>query len=359
MFYTHLLPSFPDWCSTQPEQYNATTFNAFIYLTSLKAGIELATAVGDNATVALAQAAYTDGVAAVMSTLWNAKGGYFQGFTGVPTAIHADCLYGQVLSLYMGLGWHVPQAMIASHLASELKTNGNPYGLQVVTGRPTATPQPLPEGSAAVSVIGGGDQLSPRQRAVTKGRRHLTSRNATQLLGGRNLDTTNWMGAGPDWSYLQVALNMTSLTEALQPTYASLENFRTRLNDLWDFTGLTSGVWGTDSQNGQPHTTSHYGFHMPFYYLLPGLSGQQSNIPGGGLSFSPPALQTGTPFAFPWFLAGTIGSVAVDAAGTCTFSVSFGSVTLPAGGLSVYGTAYSQPLSLSAGQSVSWSVRAA
>jgi non-lysosomal glucosylceramidase len=220
---------------TNPEQYNATTFNAVIYLTSLAAGAALADAVGDAATAATARAAWTAGAAAIQSLLWNATAGYYTAFTGVPGSVHADCLYGQVLALYLGLGWQLPPAQVASHLAHEMATNGNAYGLQVVTGR-------TPPAAAAVATDGAAAAL-------------LSPRSAAARLSAHSVDTTNWMGAAPTWSALQVALGNMTLDAALATTQAQLDNFRTRINDFWSFTGLTSSIWGADSQNGQPQTT--------------------------------------------------------------------------------------------------------
>ena len=95
---------------------------------------------------------------------------------------------------------------------------------------------------------------------------------------------------------------------------------------------------------------------MPFYYLLPGLSGQQADMAAGKLSFNPASVPAGSPFSFPWFLASTVGTVAVDAGGLCTFTVAFGSLKLPAGGLSVNGQAYASAVDLTAGQSISWNL---
>ncbi len=47
---------------------------------------------------------------------------------------------------------------------------------------------------------------------------------------------------------------------------------------------------------------------------------------------------------------GSEGTLSADAAGKVTFSVAFGSVSLPAGGLAEYAGA----VSLGAGQSVTW-----
>jgi hypothetical protein len=51
---------------------------------------------------------------------------------------------------------------------------------------------------------------------------------------------------------------------------------------------------------------------------------------------------------------GTEGTLSAAANGTRTFAVAFGGLTLPAGGLSVSGSAYPAALALTGGQSVSW-----
>jgi hypothetical protein len=91
---------------------------------------------------------------------------------------------------------------------------------------------------------------------------------------------------------------------------------------------------------------------MPFYYLVPLLAGQVTDLPSGVLSFAPPGLPAGQPFAFPFFLAGAGGVVARDAAGVTSLALHFGSLQLPAGGLTIGGVPCSLPVALTGGQSV-------
>lgn len=171
-----------------------------------------------------------------------------------------------------------------------------------------------------------------------------------------SVDMTNWMGAAPDWSALAVALGQMPLPDALAPAQAELENMRTRVNSLWDIPGLVSGEWGADAQNGQPQTTSHYGFALTFYYLLPALAGQFTDVPGGRLTFAPAGglCAGGGAFSFPWFTAGVGGTVSRAAGGAATFTVAFGSLVLPPGGLAVCGSAYAGAVDLGPGGSVTW-----
>jgi len=93
---------------------------------------------------------------------------------------------------------------------------------------------------------------------------------------------------------------------------------------------------------------------MPFYYLLPALGGQVTNLPSGSLTFTPPGLQPNEAFSLPFFIAGAGGSVSRDVTGTVTLALHYGSLVLPAGGLVVAGVPYSQPVDLAPGTSISW-----
>ena len=91
------------------------------------------------------------------------------------------------------------------------------------------------------------------------------------------------------------------------------------------------------------------------YYLIYALSGQQTNLPAGKLAFAP---LYAAPYTVPWAIMGAEGSLSVDATGRHTLSISFGALQLPAGGLSVSGSAFAQAVDISGGpsgaQSVSW-----
>jgi len=120
--------------------------------------------------------------------------------------------------------------------------------------------------------------------------------------------------------------------------------------------GIASGDDWPEGQKNLPFVTSHYGFLLVDYYLVPGLSGQQHHLGKGAasfLSFNPP-FAPACPFTFPVLLPGTTGSVGCDAAGAFNLSLAFGALSLPAGGLSVNGHAYPAALELAAGDSVAW-----
>ena len=87
------------------------------------------------------------------------------------------------------------------------------------------------------------------------------------------------------------------------------------------------------------------------YYLTYALSGQQTNLPAGTLSFVP---LYACPFNLPFGLVGGEGTVSCDGSGTYTFYLAFGTLTLPAGGLSVNGKVYAGAVNLIGGQNISW-----
>ena len=330
------------------EVYNTTTFNGVLHLAAMRAVAVMGAALGDAATVATANAAFARGYAAMTGPLmWNSTYSYFRAYPE-GNAIMTDCLYGQQVALAHGLGWLLPEDMIASHLAAELKYNANPFGLTTVTGRKTPPPD------AAVVDASRGDSIATRKAAKAADIRAYMN---DDRVGGDGQDDAVWMGAAPTWSCLALALGAAgpaggNVTAALEPTRWELENYRTRLMSLWDLTGLsTTNDWGSDAANGQPFCTSHYGFMLTDYYLMYALSGQQTNLPAGTLTFAP---VYACPFNLPFGLVGGEGTLSCDAVGTHTLSLAFGTLTLPTGGLSVNGKAYDQAVDLVGGQEVSW-----
>ena len=315
--------------------YNSTTFNSVLHLAAMRAVEAMAAVVGDAATGAAAAASFATARSAIKALLWNSTHGYFRAYTG-GDAIMADCLYGQVVASAHGLGLLLDAVDMASHLAAELKYNGNRFGLTVMTGR--HTPPPIPAN-------------------VRPSLRHLVGTTADIQ------DDAVWEGAAPDWAAVALALRAAdaalfpNVTAVLEPMRLQSENWRSRLNTLWDIAGLTStdtSEYGDENTLGQPLCTSHYGFALTSYYLVYALSGQQTNIPAGSLTFAP---VYACPFALPAMLYNVEGSIACDlAAGSPTYTLrlAFGSLTLPAGGLAVNGVAYTGAVALGAGDSVSW-----
>jgi non-lysosomal glucosylceramidase len=210
------------------ESHNVTTYNSFLFLAAMRAASTLAALLGDAPTQALADAAFARGQAAIEALLFvpvdgKGGGGYFRAFQGgAPgneSAVMADCAYGQMIALQLGLGWLVRKEMLVSHLPVELAGNLTRFGLRVMSD-PGAAPT--------------GD--------------------------------TNWMNGVATWSYLSLALlaeavagppPAAAIAAALDPTMRVAENYRSRLNDLWDLHGLTTGENAGDPENvvGQPFIT--------------------------------------------------------------------------------------------------------
>jgi len=142
------------------------------------------------------------------------------------------------------------------------------------------------------------------------------------------------------------------VTAALDPAFRQLDNWRSRLRNLWNLAGLTTATDAADPDaSALPYCTAHYGFALTAYWLLPALSGQRTDLPGGTLSFTP---ALACPMRLPAMLAGATGTIACDAAGTYTLALAFGALSLPPGGLSAGGRACANAVSLGPGDSVSW-----
>lgn len=208
------------------EAYNTTTYNSFLHLLAMKAAMGLADVVGDAATGAAASAAFTRGQGAIDTLLWNSTLQYLRAYTG-GDAVMTDALYGQEIALHHGLGWHYDQGKMGTHLAAELKYNGNAFGLTTVTGRH----KPPPESDVAAL----HPATKKRLDAVRQSIKHLREGIDTE-------DDTLWLQSGPTWSVMSLRLAKAAgtafapltpeqITDALEPTRKQLENYRTRLAD--------------------------------------------------------------------------------------------------------------------------------
>ena len=228
----------------------------------------------------------------------------------------ADALYGQVIASYAGLGLLADPAQLASHLRSEMTHNYDEFGFVSITNRVTPPPD-----------------------------------------GNKPDDSKLWQQAGPDWSSLALQLGADSpaagnVTTALDPARRQLDNWRSRLRNLWNLAGLTTATVAADADaSAQPYCTAHYGFALTAYWLLPSLSGQQTDLPNGKLSFAPVGP---CPLSLPALAASLTGTISCDAGGTFTLAIAFGSLTLPAGGLSANGRVYAGVVNLGPGDTVSW-----
>jgi len=337
------------------ERYPTTTYNAMLHLLAMRAGAELAAAVGDADTGAAAGAAFTRGQAATEALLWNSSGAYLRAYSGaVHDAVMSDALYGQVIASHHGLGLLYNASALRAHLAAELRVTATPWGLTTLVGR-RAKPAPPAFDSQDDAIW---LQAAPDNSAAAL----RLAREAA--------------GAGAPLAPAAVAA-------ALEPARWQLANQRDRLADLWNYRGLNSGgAWGgplsDPTQGGYPYLvrcgstfapalracapshpahrpcaqTDHYGFTMVDFYLLGALTGQRTNVAAGLLSFDP---VYACPFSLPVLLQGVEGTLSCGADGAQhTLALAFGRLALPAGGVSVAGRACAAAVRLGPGESVTW-----
>jgi non-lysosomal glucosylceramidase len=301
------------------EAYNTTTYNSFLYLLMLNAANEMANHFGDTQLVNDTANAIMLANAAITNLLWNSTESYFRAYTG-ENAVMTDALYGAMIAHHHGLGllWDSPSDIL-SHLAIEESRNFDTGGLRTITGR-----NDPPRGATTDDVI--------------------------------------WEQSAPTHSYMLVAVNNGTLTDmdsALSVAKRGIDKWRSILNDPWNVAGIAttnSSSWppvNGVSHSNVPYVTSHYGFLLVDYYLVPLLSGQQVSLNKGQLSFNPPFSHS-CPFSYPLVLAGTIGTVSCNTNGLYNVSIAFGSLQLPPGGLSVNGNIYTQQVSISKGESITW-----
>lgn len=302
------------------EKHRTVAYNAHIYLTALTAAKALAAAVGDTATLAMAEDALVRSTVGVVDDrLWNSTSRFFRCHTCPPDSgetcpnganqVFTDTLYGQMLAHHHFGNFTLPKSYLESHLAHEWAQNQDTYGMRVLSS-------PVQEDSI-------------------------------------------WMNGPPTWSYLQLALGTMPFNQALEPFKRMSENFRMRLRDQWNLRALThtdGSIKPAETtrpiEQGAPREQGHYGFMMTDLYLLPLLSGQTVDLPAGKLTFVP---RFPPPYTLPVLIAGVEGTLTrAVAGGAYTLEVAFGSLSLPKGGLIADDTACMQAVSLSAGESISW-----
>ena len=253
------------------DQFVYTTFNSVLHLLAMRATMRLAEAFRDNATYQTAAAAYNNGSVLLQSLLWNNASRYYQSFWDTDTdgshVVFADSLYGQVVSWTLGLGDLLPRDQMVDHLYGEERYNDSPYGLIVQTG--------------------------------------LEDRNNTQ-------DNAIWMGGSQDWTTAAIRLGL-GLQRSYPQADKGMNNWRLRLNDLWNVWGLAAGIGlGMD---GLHWCTSHYGFHMPLWHTPFAVSGQSYFAPNHSLTFTP---AVSAPYSLPVLIPNALARLDAVAAGSST-----------------------------------------
>lgn len=293
-------------------------YNGHIYLAALTAAERMASLVGDGETASSVRAALALAQARLTTPtsnggpLWNGTKKFWHAHSETSTQIFTDSLYGQMLSHSILQNFTVDPAFLSQHLAYEWERNQDAFGMRVLN-------DPVQEDAV-------------------------------------------WMNGPPTWTYLQLALGSLGQDAALEPLRRMSENFRTRLNDMWNLRALTH----TDGSMPHPETTrtielgapreqGHYAFMLTDLFLIPLLSGMVVDMASESvqLAFTP---MYAAPYTLPMLLANVEGSISATVGGNFTVAVAFGTLTLHAGGLSINGDVYPRAVNLAAGQSVTWSV---
>jgi non-lysosomal glucosylceramidase len=294
------------------ERHETVAYNAFVYLAALAAGAELADAAGDVAMAAACRAGIARGEPATTALLWNSTRGFYRAWADAPpaapaNAIFTDTLYGAMIAHAHGLGWPTDPARLAAHLAVEWATNADAFGMRVIS-------DPV-------------------------------------------LEDSIWMNGPPTISYLNLALPArrplapAAVDAALEPLRRMVENYRTRLGDLWNLRALThSETEGDALEHGGPREQGHYGFALTAQFILPLLAGQQTRLDKGALAFAP---LFEPPFVLPVLLLGMEATLEANAT-SWRLAVAFGSLRLPAGGLSAGADVCADAVDLGPGDSVAW-----
>jgi non-lysosomal glucosylceramidase len=284
-----------------PENHQQVSYNSAFHLLAMRAAEELARSplINDLAFADECATAFTRGQQVLDANHFMDRGrgqGHYSFALEDNTSLMVDTFYPQVLSYTLGLGPLVDEARLQAHLDTELEWNDSPYGLIVKT---------TGQGTEA-----GGDV---------------------------------WQMGSPNWASLNIHLGAYSVDGALEQPAKSLRNWRDGLKDLWNVAGIA------DKGTGLPSITSHYGYYMSAWHLPLAISGQQADLPGGSLSFSP---KVASPYALPLFLPGVVGLI--RSAHDLNFELELFSGSLVLSSLEVKGCKYSGVAKASAGHSLTW-----
>ena len=285
-------------------------YNAHIYLTALYAVGAMADVLGDANMSTWVAAAGKAGAAKLTRAaedggpLWNKTKAFFLAHSETNTQVFTDTLYGQMLSHHIANGsFTLPTKYLSSHLAYEWAENVDLYGMRVLSS-------PIQEDSI-------------------------------------------WMNGPPTWTYLQLAIGELNASMALEPLRRMSENFRSRINDMWNLRALThTQTEGTELEHGQPREQGHYAFMLTDLFLLPLLSGQAVNMVEGALTLAP---KFDAPYCVPVLIAGCEATLAATSAGRFTIVVAFGELKLAPRGLVASECVYPDAVWLRGGESLEWS----
>lgn len=285
-----------------PTVHEQVSYNSAFHILAMRAAAVLAAspviqdiAFANNCTTFLDRAQN-----ALDKNQWQDRGngqGYYSYSLEDNSSLMVDTFYPQVLAFTNGLGSLVTDLnKLQAHLRTEAEWNDGPYGLVVEsTGY------------------------------------------------GRTLSHGVWQMGSPDWATLNINIGGMPVDEALAQPKKSLENWRTRMKDLWNIAGVA------DQTTGLASLTSHYGYFMTSWHVPLALSGQRANLPEGVLSFDP---KVEAPWKLPMLLPGVVGSVAGSETHCFTLVLTVGFLELSY--LRVSDCVHAGPAKLQVGEPVKW-----
>ncbi|HEX4022675.1 MAG TPA: GH116 family glycosyl-hydrolase [Acidobacteriaceae bacterium] len=264
------------------------SYNAFLYLASMRAAEKLAQIQKDPGSASKFQTAFALGQSSLDQHLWTGK--YFRAWWSddktVPNALLADTLYGQLWASVLNLGLVTDKDRLLSHLSSEEKLNESPFGLRVMSGA-------NPQDSLVENTPWEANQPKPNDNLI-------------------------WPAGSLDWSSLKIYLGG-KLNESLTEASNVISNQRLRINDQWNYTDLNNnwdgGVWAN----------SHYTRQLILWTLPLALSGQQWDAPARRLTFNP---VNSAPRQLPFFTPQATGVVESIAPGKWRIRVTSGQLAL-------------------------------
>ena len=280
--------------------YTLSTYASVFHLMAMAATRELATAYGDTAFAAEADAAFTRAQASIDALQWNSDGGYYHAASSQCDAktmtcaegvgVFADAFYAQVLAYTAGLGDLLQKPdRLDSHLSYVWQQNcvhtdsengtvvpGCLNGLVIMTNRPV--------------------ELTDLQVW------EMATHNHVSLMLHRKRTSSR---SGRHWGQRQSP--SPSLESILEMSKGTGTSYSQRINDQWNVAGIKTN-------DGFPSITSHYGYHMVAWHTLFAVTGQVVDLSGTNKSVSfDPLFSTcsasGSGYAFPVLLPGVVGTL--------------------------------------------------
>ena len=291
---------------------NLVSYNAFLHLSAMLAAEKLANLENDPALAKTYRAAFQTGEESLSAHLWT--GEYFRSWwldgKKYPDALHADTMYGQLWAFILDLGLLTDLTKIHSHLESEARLNGSPFGLKVMRGADPSHPE-----RENVVPQAGLSEPSPSDNMI-------------------------WQAGSLDWASLSLYMGADE-ERSLREAEKIVRNWRDRLRDQWDYTDTTA-AW-----NGYLWCNSHYARQVILWSLPLALSGQHYYAPAARLTFDP---KVAAPAKLPFFTPQAAGSLELLGPGKYRLLVASGRLSLKT--LRVDRAVLKNPVTLEPGDSV-------